>query len=67
MDGLSCVDCVFFVEATDSADEVRWGFCRRYPPIPVATVADDGSDTVSCVSAWVELPYSCGEFRPRMQ
>lgn len=61
-----CADCKFWLEGTDAGDEVRWGFCRRYPPTVIA--ADpDSDDGAASVQAWTVLPHWCGEHKPRLQ
>lgn len=62
-----CQNCEFWTEATEAHNEERWGFCNRYPPTPMAVVAEDGSDAVDCLRAWTVLPYVCGEHTPILQ
>lgn len=62
-----CTNCRHFTEATEAADEVRWGFCDRYPPTVVQSEDEDGAVTIDCVRSWVELPHVCGEHGPRLQ
>lgn len=64
---LDCSTCRYWREQTESEDEVRWGHCHRYPPMIVATVADDGSDMVDSAQPWTSLPAWCGEHKPRLQ
>ena len=60
----SCATCKFWHEGTESGDEVRWGFCRRYPPQVIASDSDDGAESVQ---AWTVLPYFCGEHKQVLQ
>ena len=62
----SCAHCRWFREHTEAQDQVRWGFCRRYPPQPAPDTDDDGSATVSWDVPIILLPFECGEFRPRL-
>lgn len=64
-DGVSCQTCQHWEDQTSSEDEVVWGFCRRYPPTVIATHDDEVG--VQCVQVWTEMPYTCGEHRPRLQ
>lgn len=61
----SCKTCHHFHDETESGDEVEWGECWRYPPIMM--VLDVEAMTPGPVCAYVTLPYSCGEHKPRLQ
>ena len=62
----SCSECKFWIEGTDAGDQVRWGFCRRYPPTVIASdpEADEGA---ASVQAWTVLPHWCGEHKQVLQ
>ena len=64
-DDPSCAQCKYWVEQTESHDELRWGWCHRYPPSIVPTVDDGGDEVVAPVKAWTELPYWCGEMKAK--
>jgi hypothetical protein len=64
-DEAGCGGCMFWLEGTESGDEFRWGFCRRYPPTVIAS--PDADEDAQSVQAWTVLPHWCGEHKPRLQ
>lgn len=63
-DSDSCAGCVHFHDETQAHDEVRWGECWANPPQMLAMMVDDCAQATS-VNCTVQLPYVCGQFRPR--
>jgi hypothetical protein len=58
--GQACGNCRFFLEETQAEDEIRWGYCRRYPPKAVANEEGEteGSFPLTVPENW------CGEYFP---
>lgn len=63
----NCDTCKYWKEETDSADEIRWGLCCESPPVPMNSTDDEGSETITCIVPWTELPFGCGRHKPRLQ
>lgn len=40
--GAGCGNCRCFKDETQAEDEIRWGYCRRYPPRVVSTDEGEG-------------------------
>lgn len=61
--GPLCGSCRFYKEQTETADEIRWGICRRFPPAGVSVPDADGSYGDDAVWAPVRPDEWCGEFK----
>lgn len=57
----TCEACLYWKEMSETADEYRWGSCRRYPP----TAFIDEELNPFSVFPPVEPTEVCGEFRGR--
>lgn len=54
----SCERCKYWLERSESGDEIRWGSCRRYPPTPFM----DDEQTAYSQHPPTEPDSWCGEF-----
>jgi hypothetical protein len=62
--GPQCTSCRFYKDQTETADEIRWGVCRRYPPVGVY-VSDIETGQASDDAVWppVHPDEWCGEWQ----
>jgi hypothetical protein len=56
----TCATCRFFVDQTESTDQVKWGVCRRFPK----QWYHDGEDSV-CDHAQQDPADWCGEWKAK--